>query len=463
MPNPKKSSKIPFLLAALIFLVLALIFFVLFIFYAYSGNYTDSSNNTVTYSGQTYKTVQIGEQTWMAENLNYEAKGSVCYENNPDNCVKYGRLYDWKTAMSLPSNCNSYGCSSQIQQPHRGICPSGWHIPSNADWNKLFHYVDGTSDMKKGPYKSPTAGRYLKATSGWNSGGNGNDQYEFSAPPIGRNWWSASEDGDDKAYPRIAGEGSIHHAYGPGVGHDHDTAYWNNGLKINPQSVRCVKDNNAGQSSSSSSNVISSSSVHECGGVEYAPATQYCSKGAIKNYRLVSYDGQTYKTVKIGTQTWMAENLNYDAEGSKCYENDPDNCVKYGRLYDWETAMKVCPDGWHLPSNAEWDKLFRFIDGGTGTEFSHSYDSQTAGKYLKAKSGWNDDGNGTDDYGFSALLGGNGYSDGSFYNVGHSSRWWSTYDGNSSAHYRYMDYDYEYAKWFNSDKSHLYSVRCVQD
>ncbi|MDR0515566.1 MAG: hypothetical protein LBH25_00805 [Fibromonadaceae bacterium] len=113
-----------------------------------------------------------------------------------------------------------------------------------------------------------------------------------------------------------------------------------------------------------------------------------------------SRDGKTYKAVKIGTQTWAAENLNYNASGSYCYENDPANCGKYGRLYDWNTAMKACPSGWHLPSGTEWDKLYRYADGTSGVE--SPYESETAGKYLKAKSGWNDyegkSGNGTDGF-----------------------------------------------------------------
>jgi uncharacterized protein (TIGR02145 family) len=180
----------------------------------------------------------------------------------------------------------------------------------------------------------------------------------------------------------------------------------------------------------------------------------------------LQYANKTYKTAKIGTQTWLAENLNYEAEGSVCYENNPANCAKYGRLYNWETAMKACPKGWHLPSNAEWDKLLRFVDGDTGTK--SPYSSETAGKHLKTVSGWNFYkeyyGNGTNDYGFSALPSGNGGSDGSFNGVGHYGGWWSAGKYNSDYAYgRSMIYYREYAHWYYSDKSNLYSVRCLQD
>ncbi|MDR1829168.1 MAG: fibrobacter succinogenes major paralogous domain-containing protein [Candidatus Fibromonas sp.] len=180
------------------------------------------------------------------------------------------------------------------------------------------------------------------------------------------------------------------------------------------------------------------------------------------SYNSVTYGGQTYKTVKIGTQTWLAENLNYKTEGSVCYENNPANCAKYGRLYNWETAMKVCPKGWHLPSNAEWDKLYHFVDGDTSTE--SLYNSITAGKYLKAKSGWNEESNGTDNYGFSALPGGR-FSGSSFVGVGEVGSWWSASEQvyGSGAYSRGMNYTYNGAYWGIYDKFGLFSVRCIKD
>jgi uncharacterized protein (TIGR02145 family) len=175
-------------------------------------------------------------------------------------------------------------------------------------------------------------------------------------------------------------------------------------------------------------------------------------------------DGKTYKTTKIGTQTWMAENLNYEAPGSVCYYNMPANCEKYGRLYNWETAMKACPKGWHLPSNTEWDKLYRYADGDKGTE--SPYESETAGKYLKSKEGWNDDegksGNGEDKFGFSALPGGGYFTYSNFELGGDSGSWWSSSKYRKDVYGRYIG-RYEGARWGLMNKSYLWSVRCVKD
>jgi len=245
-----------------------------------------------------------------------------------------------------------------------------------------------------------------------------------------------------------------------------------------------------GDSSSSSSFVLSSSSTVQSSSSSVMlssssactasdnTSTHYCSNGTMKQYGSMTDDGGlTYKTVEIGTQTWMAENLNYDVSGSKCYNNDESNCAIYGRLYDWATAMAnsassfaspsgvrgVCPSGWHLPSGNEWKKLTDFIGGTFGTDTK-----------LKATSGWNSyneesgekKGNGTDNYGFSALPGGYSFSfpSGYFANVGETGDWWTAteYDTNQ-AYRRVIGIRYNSVLSVQFDKKDLVSVRCVQD
>jgi uncharacterized protein (TIGR02145 family) len=160
-----------------------------------------------------------------------------------------------------------------------------------------------------------------------------------------------------------------------------------------------------------------------------------------------------FGSITIGSQVWAKKNLNCDVQGSKCYDNDPANCTTYGRLYNWNTAKTACPKGWHLPSDAEWNVLMTAVGG-----------SRTAGTKLKSMDGWNEDGNGTDEYGFSALPGGSGDSDGSFSSVGDNGRWWSSSEVYASIAYgRIMRYYYSGVGGGNSYKSDLYSVRCLQD
>ena len=154
----------------------------------------------------------------------------------------------------------------------------------------------------------------------------------------------------------------------------------------------------------------------------------------------------------------MAENLNYDANGSRCYKNNADSCAKYGRLYNWETALTACPAGTHLPTDKEWTTLVNYVG-----------DSSTAGKKLKSTSGWNwndykgKSGNGTNDYGFSALSSGVGY-DGEFIDVGNSGLWWSaTGLGEDYVWGRGINYNFEFVNRYGLRKTDLFSVRCVAD
>jgi len=216
--------------------------------------------------GKSYKFVNIGSQVWMAENLNYAAGGKCYGEGNTyisgtdetvltlseteiqANCATYGRLYDWATAMALPASCNESSCASQISAKHRGICPSGWHIPSAADWDQLMSYVDGSTGTDS------SASLYLRATSGWNwndedgISGNGEDTYGFSALPGGYNsssnflrvgdksyWWSACEVEVE--------EDSDHYACSRRIDNDEEYAYYNMSYyKGRLFYVRCLKD-----------------------------------------------------------------------------------------------------------------------------------------------------------------------------------------------------------------------------
>jgi uncharacterized protein (TIGR02145 family) len=196
----------------------------------------------------TFNSVPIGSQVWMSENLNYAACGSKCYNNLDSLCGVFGRLYDWATAMALPASCNSNTCSGQIQPKHRGICPEGWHIPSNVEWDQLYREVDGTSGTSS-PYNSPTAGKHLKITNDhniWVDLGGGQDTHGFAALPSGYGehgepddyfgekgdygyWWSASESSNKLAYRRYMQCRS-------------DFAYYSDHDKNVLYSVRCVRD-----------------------------------------------------------------------------------------------------------------------------------------------------------------------------------------------------------------------------
>jgi len=176
-------------------------------------------------------------------------------------------------------------------------------------------------------------------------------------------------------------------------------------------------------------------------------------------------DGQTYRTVKMPDgKVWMAQNLNYKPEsgGSFCYDEDESMGEKYGRLYNWKTANKVSPKGWHLPSREEWEELITVTD--------NAEDPWRLGLELKSKDGWNWDNdndvscNGTDDYGFSALPGGC-WNSVVFIDAGYGGNWWTAEYG----FFRRMYYNYGFVENLirscdgNVDDIVGFSVRCVKD
>ena len=354
---------------------------------------------------KSYKTVFIGNQEWMAENLNLER----------------------------PIEAHMLG----------NVCPEGWHLPDTTEWNTLFaHTIGGKT----------TAGRELSGTY------EGLDYYGFSGEGDAL-YWSSSVNAYSRFYVVSNDCGSY-------------CGDWSVGYQLGndgPYSVRCVKGTGFG-------------SWHKI------------LLGEFKDSR----DGQTYITTTIGTQTWMAENLNFETENSYCYDNNPANCSIYGRLYTWSAAMDstgmwttsgkgcgynsdcsptypvrgVCPQGWHLPSKSEWETMIDAVGG-----------RNNAGPKLKSTSNWQDRGNGTDDdysfddyYGFSALPAGWRYIESWYHEGKYSERDYYTCFWSSTEYHSFAAYYMLLSNFFEAvsidevtnmtsskTKDYGFSVRCVKD
>ena len=409
--------------------------------------------------GQTYRTAQVGFLVWMAENLNFKTANSSCFNDSAEYCEKYGRIYTWADAVDSVGEWSSngkgcgYGVKCLMKKPVRGICPEGWHLPDSLEWTDLFY----------GTGYSTVAGVMLKSTSGWKDDGNGTDDYGFSALPTGFRdyegvygyesygayYWSSTESYNNTAY-------YANFNYGKEDGRLY--SYYENG----GYSVRCLRDSLA------PSNF----------GYKRVPCNVETDKNCMKDER----DGQTYRTVKIGDQVWMAENLNFEVDSSFCYNDSPENCENYGRLYMWSAAVDsvgtwstagkgcgygvtcsptgtvrgVCPEGWHVPTLAEWITLI-----------TAAGDSLVAGTKLKSSFGWYNNGNGTDDFGFSVLPVGIRSYTGSYSNESVAVSFWSSdevegyYDQQAKiTEFYWKSAEPRYAKCF---KVLAEPVRCLQD
>ena len=238
---------------------------------------------------------------------------------------------------------------------------------------------------------------------------------------------------------------------------------------VTPQSSDSETSVSSSSSAKSSSSLVKSSSsvayVKPC----RTDSVDICEYGTLTDER----DGQTYKTVTIGTQTWMAENLNFETADCHCYKDSAKYCAKYGRYYTWADAMDsaaffsdnakgcgdgktctvktpargICPEGWHIPDSTEWNTLYSAMG--------------ESGYAMQAK-GFEEWPNATDAYGFSAFPAGH-YSD-NFYNVGFSAFFWSASESNSGSAYHW----YLFASIASLSNDHGYkddgiAVRCVKD
>jgi len=202
---------------------------------------------------------------------------------------------------------------------------------------------------------------------------------------------------------------------------------------------------NSEMSSSSVAEIPSSAEIASSSSEESSSSSSEIVYGSLIDSR----DGQGYKTVVIGTQTWMAQNLNYAVDSSWCYDNSADSCAKYGRLYQWAAAMGlapeyndilwggsdanhqgVCPAGWHIPTNTEWLTLFYYAN-------LHNNNDEDLEASLTMATSWEDywegDNESSDLFGFSALAAGMRYADGSFDYAGRGTGFWSSTEAGAAA------------------------------
>lgn len=341
--------------------------------------------------GRVYKTVQIGEQRWFAENLRFSLKGSYCYEKKDYNCETYGRLYTWAQARMLVDYYNSTSIKKikKINKVH-DICPMGWHIPSNKEWKTMKAFVGkkGISDGVGISLKSPELWeKELRLPAG-------SDEFGFGALPAGERYFMGEYmDQGSSAQFWASNEYDAGGGYFWRLSYDSRTLDRIYESKENAVSIRCVEDK-----------------LYE---IKEPP-----SPVPHVEPKVVEVQGRKLQTVHIGDQVWMANNVDIKVPGSYCYENKEENCVKYGRLYPWTAALKlaaeytnkvardsiskvkpkgICPNGWHVPTARDYyrlDSYLKDIDDAVGV-----------GTNLKSRTGWNESEDalqGTNGFGFNA-------------------------------------------------------------
>ena len=399
---------------------------------------------------QVYKTVQIGDQRWMAENLRFKLKGTLCYNKNEANCEKYGRLYTWAASMKLVDYFNRTIAKDAVKKTH-DVCPKGWRVPTNKDWKKLNYYVTklGISDG---------AGLSLKSKEGWDRELRlpaGSDEFGFNALPAGE-YHYVGEYMDMGASTQFwaSNEYDAYGAYFWRITYDSRTFEKVYDAKDNAVSVRCVEEK------------------------YYKPVAPPPPPNFVK-VEVVKVQNKEVYTIHVGDQVWMAKNLDVDVPGSFCYGGKPENCTKYGRLYTWSAAMKlaadyaeksardsvkrthrgICPVGWHVPSIYDFDRLNAFI--------KDIDEAVPVGTNLKARDVWPESENslpGENGFGFNALPSGVLPAYSAFSGLDSMTAFWSTAEKDSaSAFFWSIRFDNDDLVRDSSGKAAAFPVRCLMD
>lgn len=190
----------------------------------------------------------------------------------------------------------------------------------------------------------------------------------------------------------------------------------------------------------------------------------YLKSSAIVDSFADSRDDKIYKTIVLGNQTWMAENLNFMdtslipdlKEESWCFNNEPENCTLYGRLYTWNVAQEICPSGWHLPKDSEWNELIAYIENVYGLK-----EWADVVPYLMSADLWKNFSY-TDDVGFSSLPAGTKkYNDNSFYGLYEETNYWTSDEVNDNGSCLMIKSKSLGVQ--QHSKNYGFSVRCLKD
>jgi len=505
--------------------------------------------------GQTYQTVQIGDQCWMAENLAFLPEVSPSSQGSETDPYYY--VYDYQgtnvTTAKVTANYQNYG-TLYNWSASLTACPGGWHLPGDHEWNVLILLMDPNADPNASGTQSWIAGGKLKSMHTepdphprWNSPNNSaTNASNFTGFPGGRrhsdnglfhwlgytgSWWSSDEFDAVNAYDRRL------HYNGGNISRNIEA-------KSIGFSLRCLKDTDS-QTFSLYLEVFPDGAGIATGGGEYEAGDQanievfenpgwefvnwtdddgvvlseipdfaytMPAQDIILTANFIeeqvgftcgdtlvdSRDGQSYQTVQIGTQCWMAENLNIGTRidgisnqinngtiEKYCLNNIEANCDNYGGLYQWDEMMQyssiagsqgICPGGWHVPTDGEWTILTSFI-GGVSSPFG---DRLKSCRMVNSPLGgdcnttmhprWNYFNNsiyGTDDFGFSATPGGYRHSSGgTFPDLGNNTFWWSSTDDQSvpvNAWGRTLNYYLSSISYADMYKDYGFSVRCLKD
>lgn len=417
---------------------------------------------------RTYKTITIGTQTWMAENLKFEYKvdgktyGNSC---NPDSCETFGRHYTWAAAMDSAvvftndsENCG-YGVICSPTYPVPGICPEGWHIPDSTEWVEFYKILNEDPHAMQ-------AEDFIRSKSAIRKGLVATNASGFSAlyetlslvsghSVSGAFFWSSTEYAKSSAY--------FWHVSESEARLDNNKLY----DKKTGMAVRCIKDfGTVVTPSSSCAEEPPVSNVEN-------PVDTPVVKPPVENLLVDNRDSQTYKTVTIGSQTWMAENLRFDYEQTASfYDYEYYRMVRWDETkeyyYTWAAAMDsagvyskdgvgcgvgvickpsypvqgICPKGWHLPDTTEWNTLYKSVGQRPQVmTYANGFDASFAG-YIDRHGVT---GEGGFAYFWSSI--GTGYDGDAYF-------WYI--NGKTSASIRHGNYAYD-------NKSFGMSVRCLKD